>query len=80
MLTAIGSDYCHELVFPTEPSRRASDEDMALSITTSEHTPNIISLKALEQCDAIRVLSMVSCRRVGGTTKLMPNDRIVDLA
>ena len=43
MLTAIGSDYCYELVFPTEPSRRASDEDMVLSITTSEHTPNLLS-------------------------------------
>jgi hypothetical protein len=53
---------------------------MALSITTSEHTPNILSLKALEQCDAIRVLGMVSCRHVGGTTKLILHDRIVDLA
>ena len=79
MLTAIGSDYCYELVFPTEPSRRASDEDMVLSITTSEHTPNILS-KRWSSTTPYEVLSMVSCRRVGGTTKLMPNDRIVDLA
>ena len=78
ILTAIGNDYGYELVFSWQLAAKATDKDVFLGITTSGQSPNI--LKALEQCRAMRVPSIVFCGRDGGKAKMMADHCIADLA
>lgn len=52
-----------------------TDKDVFLGITTSGKSPNI--LKALEQCRAMEVPSIVFCGRDGGAAKAMVDYCIV---
>jgi D-sedoheptulose 7-phosphate isomerase len=57
ILTAIGNDYGFDLVFSRQLAGKAMAKDVFLGITTSGQSPNI--LKALEQCQAMGVPSIV---------------------
>jgi D-sedoheptulose 7-phosphate isomerase len=74
-LTAIGNDYGFDQVFSRQLAGKATDKDVFLGITTSGQSPNI--LKALEQCRAMGVPSIVFCGRDGGTAKAMADQCIV---
>jgi len=68
ILTAIGNDYGYDQVFARQLAGKATSKDIFLGITTSGQSPNI--LKALEQCRAMEVPSIVFCGRDGGAAKL----------
>ena len=75
ILTAIGNDYGYDHVFARQLAGKATDKDVFLGITTSGQSPNI--LKALEECRAIGIPSIVFCGRDGGKAKLMADHCIV---
>ena len=75
ILTAIGNDYGYDLVFSRQLAGKATDKDVFLGITTSGKSPNI--LKALEQCRALGVPSIVFCGRDGGPAKALADHCII---
>jgi D-sedoheptulose 7-phosphate isomerase len=75
ILTAIANDYGYDLVFSRQIAGKATDKDVFLGITTSGQSPNI--LKALEQCRAMGVPSIVFCGRDGGAARLMADHCII---
>jgi len=68
-LTAIGNDYGFEQLFSRQLAGKASAKDIFLGITTSGKSPNI--LKALEQCRAMGVASIVFCGHDGGAARAL---------
>lgn len=66
ILTAIGNDYGFEFVFSRQLAGKATVKDAFLGITTSGQSPNI--LRALEQCKALGIPSIVFTGRGGGQT------------
>jgi D-sedoheptulose 7-phosphate isomerase len=75
ILTAIGNDYGYDLVFSRQLAGKATSKDVFLGITTSGQSPNI--LKALEQCRAMGVPSLVFCGRDGGAAKALADHCII---
>lgn len=75
ILTAIGNDYGFEQVFSRQLAGKATDKDVFLGITTSGQSPNI--LKALQQCRAMGVPSIIFCGRDGGAAKAMADHCII---
>lgn len=80
ILTAIGNDYGgndygFDLVFSRQLAGKATDKDVFLGITTSGSPPNI--LKALEQCRAMGVPSIVFCGHDGGKAISMADHCVV---
>lgn len=75
ILTAIGNDYGFDLVFSRQLAGKATANDVFLGITTSGQSPNI--LKALEQCRAMGIPSIVFCGRDGGQANAMADHAIV---
>lgn len=67
ILTAIGNDYGFENIFSRQLAGKLQANDVFLGITTSGRSPNI--LKALEQCRAKGVKSIVYTGRDGGQAK-----------
>lgn len=67
ILTAIGNDYGFENIFSRQLAGKLQANDIFLGITTSGRSPNI--LKALEQCRAKRVQSIVFTGHDGGLVK-----------
>lgn len=75
ILTAIGNDYGYDLIFSRQLAGKATDKDVFLGITTSGKSPNI--LKALEQCRALGIPSIVFCGRDGGPAKALADHCII---
>lgn len=75
ILTAIGNDYGYDQVFARQIAGKLRREDVFLGITTSGQSPNI--LKALEQCRAMGIPSIVFAGRDGGRAKAMADFCIV---
>lgn len=75
ILTAIGNDYGYDLVFSRQLAGKATAKDVFLGITTSGQSLNI--LKALEQCRAMGVPSIVFCGHDGGQAKAMADYSII---
>ena len=69
ILTAIGNDYGYEQVFSRQIAGKVTGKDIFLGITISGKSPNI--LRALEQCRAMGVPSIVFCGRDGGPARSM---------
>jgi D-sedoheptulose 7-phosphate isomerase len=67
ILTAIGNDYGFEHVFSRQLSAKLQLNDVFLGITTSGQSPNI--LKALHECRAKGIKTIVFTGRDGGQTK-----------
>lgn len=67
ILTAIGNDYGFEHVFSRQLSAKLKSNDVFLGITTSGQSPNI--LKALQECRAKGIKTIVFTGRDGGKTK-----------
>lgn len=67
ILTAIGNDYGFEHVFSRQLSAKLQSNDVFLGITTSGQSPNI--LKALQECRAKGIKTIVFTGRDGGKTK-----------
>lgn len=64
ILTAIGNDYGYEQIFSRQIAGKVTGKDVFLDISTSGQSRNI--LRALEQCRAMGVPSIVFCGRDGG--------------
>jgi D-sedoheptulose 7-phosphate isomerase len=64
ILTAIGNDYGYDQIFSRQIAGKVTGKDIFLGITTSGNSPNI--LRALEQCRAMGVPSIIFCGRDGG--------------
>lgn len=75
ILTAIGNDYGFENVFSRQLAGKLKPNDVFLGITTSGNSINIV--KALEQCRALGVKSIVFSGRDGGQAKEMANYCII---
>ena len=75
ILTAIGNDYGFENIFSRQLAGKLRSNDVFLGITTSGQSPNI--LKALDQCRAMGVKSIIFTGRDGGQTKSMADYCIV---
>ncbi len=75
ILTAIGNDYGYEQVFSRQLAGKAGARDVFLGITTSGKSPNI--LKALEQCRALGIPSIVFCGRDGGPARALADYCII---
>lgn len=75
ILTAIGNDYGFENIFSRQLAGKLHANDVFLGITTSGQSPNI--LKALEQCRASGVKSIIFCGRDGGLAKALADYSIV---
>lgn len=75
ILTAIGNDYGFDLVFSRQLAGKATNKDIFLGITTSGQSLNI--LKALEQCQAMDVPSIIFCGHDGGQAKALADYCIV---
>lgn len=75
ILTAIGNDYGYDLIFSRQLAGKATAKDVFLGITTSGQSPNI--LKALEQCRAMGVPSIVFCGRDGGPAKMLADHFVI---
>jgi D-sedoheptulose 7-phosphate isomerase len=75
ILTAIGNDYGFEHVFSRQIAGKATAKDVFLAITTSGRSPNI--LKALEQCRATGIPSIVFTGGTGGSAKELADFCIV---
>lgn len=75
ILTAIGNDYGYDMVFARQLAGKATAKDVFLGISTSGQSANI--LKALEQCRAMGVPSIVFCGRDGGPARTMADHCIV---
>jgi D-sedoheptulose 7-phosphate isomerase len=67
ILTAIGNDYGYDQIFARQIAGKATEKDVFLGITTSGRSPNI--LKALEQCAAQGIPSIVFTGNDGGQAK-----------
>jgi len=74
-LTAIGNDYGFEHVFSRQLAGKAGTKDMFLGITTSGESRNI--LKALEQCRAMGVPSIVLSGHDGGPARALADYCII---
>ncbi|WP_075256692.1 D-sedoheptulose-7-phosphate isomerase [Herbaspirillum camelliae] len=75
ILTAIGNDYGYEQVFSRQLAGKAVAGDIFLGITTSGRSPNI--LRALEQCRAMGVPSILFTGRDGGPALPLADHAIV---
>jgi D-sedoheptulose 7-phosphate isomerase len=75
ILTAIGNDYGYDQLFSRQLAGKATAKDIFLGITTSGQSPNI--LKALEQCRAMGIPSIVFCGRDGGPAKALADHCII---
>ncbi|MBI2779251.1 MAG: SIS domain-containing protein [Gammaproteobacteria bacterium] len=75
ILTAIGNDYGYDEVFARQVAGKMRDHDVFLALTTSGRSPNI--LRALEQCRAMSLPSIVFCGRDGGQAKAMADHCVV---
>ena len=69
IITAIGNDYGYSSVFSRQLAGKATLKDIFLGITTSGQSPNIV--KALEECRAIGIPSIIFCGRDGGLVKTL---------
>ena len=67
ILTAIGNDYGFENIFSRQLAGKLRLNDVFLGITTSGKSPNI--LRALDQCRALNVKSIVFTGHDGGKVK-----------
>lgn len=75
ILTAIGNDYGYDEVFARQVAGKMRQEDMFLGITTSGNSSNII--RALEQCRAMGVKSIVFTGKDGGKVKVLADYCII---
>ena len=75
ILTAIGNDYGFERVFSRQLAGKASAADVFLGITTSGRSPNI--LRALEQCRAMGVSSLIFTGGDGGPAALLADHCVI---
>ena len=75
ILTAIGNDYGFDLVFSRQLAGKATNKDIFLGITTSGQSPNI--LKALEQCQKMKIPSIIFCGKDGGHAKHLADHCII---
>jgi D-sedoheptulose 7-phosphate isomerase len=75
IITAIGNDYGYDSVFSRQLLGKVQSKDIFLGITTSGKSPNI--LKALEQCKALQIPSIVFGGRDGGPAKNMADYAII---
>ncbi len=75
ILTAIGNDYGFEQVFARQIAGKATTKDVFLGITTSGMAVNIV--KALEQCRAQGVTSIIFSGRDGGRAAALADHCIV---
>ena len=75
ILTAIGNDYGFELVFSRQLAGKASAADVFLGITTSGRSPNI--LRALEQCRAMGVSSLIFAGGDGGPACMLADHCVI---
>ena len=75
ILTAIGNDYGFENIFSRQLSGKLQANDVFLGITTSGQSPNI--LKALEQCRARSIKSILFTGRDGGLARVMADYTII---
>jgi len=75
ILTAIGNDYGFDQVFLRQLAGKATAKDVFLGITTSGQSANII--KALGQCRAMGIPSIIFCGRDGGKAKAMSDHCII---
>jgi D-sedoheptulose 7-phosphate isomerase len=75
ILTAIGNDYGFDQVFSRQLAGKLTDKDIFLGITTSGQSPNIV--KALEQCRAMGVPSIVFTGKDGGKVKSLADHCII---
>lgn len=75
ILTAIGNDYGYDSVFSRQLAGKATENDVFLGITTSGQSPNI--LKALEQCSAMNIPSIVFSGRDGGKAKNLADHYVI---
>jgi D-sedoheptulose 7-phosphate isomerase len=69
IITAIGNDYGYDKVFSRQLAGKLQHGDVFLGITTSGKSPNI--LKALEECRARGIKSIVFTGHDGGPAKDM---------
>ena len=74
-LTAIGNDYGYDQVFSRQVAGKMRSPDVFLGITTSGNSPNI--LRALEQCRAMALPSIVFCGRDGGQVRQLADHCII---
>lgn len=75
ILTAIGNDYGYDEVFARQIAGKMRQEDMFLGITTSGNSSNIV--RALEQCRAMGVKSIVFAGKDGGKVKALADYCII---
>lgn len=75
ILTAIGNDYGFDQVFSRQLAGKATSKDIFLGVTTSGMSPNI--LKALEQCRAMDIPSIIFCGRDGGEAKKLADHCVI---
>ena len=75
ILTAIGNDYGYDLIFSRQLEGKATSIDVFLGITTSGKSPNI--LKAIEQCRALGIPSIIFCGHDGGPAKVSADFAVV---
>ncbi len=66
-LTAIGNDFSFEDVFSRQVEALASPEDVAIGISTSGNSPNV--LKAIEQAKALKAVTVGFTGGGGGKLK-----------
>lgn len=75
ILTAIGNDYGYDEVFARQVAGKMRQEDIFLGITTSGNSSNIV--RALEQCRAMGVKSIVFAGKDGGKVKVLADYCII---
>lgn len=75
VITAIGNDYGFDLIFSRQLEGKATKKDIFLGITTSGKSANI--LRALEQCRALGVPSIIFSGHGGGLAKEISDFAIV---
>ena len=69
ILTAIGNDFGFEEVFARQIAGKATEKDVFLAITTSGASKNL--LRALEQCRAQKIRSILFSGRQGGAARAL---------
>jgi D-sedoheptulose 7-phosphate isomerase len=75
ILTAIGNDYGYDLIFSRQLAGKATANDVFLGITTSGKSANIV--KAIEQCRALGIPSIIFCGRDGGPASALADFAVV---
>ncbi len=75
IITAIGNDYGYDQIFARQVVGKMRSPDVFLGITTSGNSSNI--LRALEQCRAMGLSSIVFCGRDGGQARPLADHCIV---